>query len=99
MNQLAYSRLVNTSLSQPGRAIQLVQEFHDLLIAGSDNSKLQAHYRGPGGASPSSCAATYPAALTRSRHQAVRELGGELPCADHTFVTAQRQGFRRHAPR
>ncbi|MFJ9559862.1 GntR family transcriptional regulator [Streptomyces fuscichromogenes] len=27
------------------RYAALVQEFHDLLIAGSDNSKLQAHYR------------------------------------------------------
>lgn len=27
------------------RYAELVQEFHDLLIAGSDNSKLQAHYR------------------------------------------------------
>ncbi|MEU1520200.1 GntR family transcriptional regulator [Streptomyces sp. NPDC005811] len=27
------------------RYAELVQEFHDLLLAGSDNSKLQAHYR------------------------------------------------------
>jgi DNA-binding GntR family transcriptional regulator len=27
------------------RYAELVQEFHDLLIAGADNSKLQAHYR------------------------------------------------------
>ncbi|AXK32512.1 GntR family transcriptional regulator [Streptomyces armeniacus] len=28
-----------------GRYAELVQEFHDLLIAGADNSKLEAHYR------------------------------------------------------
>lgn len=28
-----------------GRYAELVEEFHDLLITGSDNSKLQAHYR------------------------------------------------------
>ncbi|MEU1185905.1 GntR family transcriptional regulator [Streptomyces sp. NPDC005820] len=27
------------------RYAELVQEFHDLLVAGSDNSKLRAHYR------------------------------------------------------
>jgi DNA-binding GntR family transcriptional regulator len=27
------------------RYAELVQEFHDLLIAGADNSKLEAHYR------------------------------------------------------
>lgn len=31
MNQLAYSRLVNTSLSQPGRALQSDQEHHRVL--------------------------------------------------------------------
>ncbi|MET9358644.1 FCD domain-containing protein [Streptomyces sp. NPDC006617] len=29
----------------PERYAELVQEFHDLLIAGADNSKLEAHYR------------------------------------------------------
>ncbi|WP_416968105.1 GntR family transcriptional regulator [Streptomyces sp. 4F14] len=28
-----------------GRYAELVQEFHDLLVAGADNSKLEAHYR------------------------------------------------------
>ncbi|WP_245654402.1 hypothetical protein [Streptomyces violens] len=27
------------------RYAELVQEFHDVLIAGADNSKLEAHYR------------------------------------------------------
>lgn len=31
MNQLAYSRLVNTSLSQPGRPLQSDREHHDVL--------------------------------------------------------------------
>ncbi len=41
MNQLAYSRLVTTSLAQPGRAIQSEREHHvvlDLIIAKDGDS-------------------------------------------------------------
>ena len=44
MNQLAYSRLVNTSLSQPGRPLQSDREHHhvlDLIIAKDGDSAEQ----------------------------------------------------------
>ncbi|MEW2403888.1 GntR family transcriptional regulator [Streptomyces sp. NPDC046862] len=74
MNQLAYSRLVNTSLSQPGRAIQSDREHHlvlELILAKDGDSAervMREHVR----ASRSALLAGLPVDVQRKKAGAAR---------------------------